>query len=302
MPSATTTRTSRITSSGNSSACSRSSSGPSCVKRGDGSYVLGEKADGDATFESVFAKGPKYAARPALPGGEELLDPPGSRRQLFAKSLPGNNRAFNRNIANRLWAMMMGRGLVHPVDFDHSDNPPTHPELLDRLADEIAATKYDVRSFLKEIALSKTYQRSFDLPADVSALASADALETAATAAKNAVESASAELKTARKEALAAREAIDKPLKDLRAKEAELAKLQKAAAPAAAALAVSQGQLKAKTDAIAAAVKALESAKQALAAVPADADLKARRRQAASEIEAVRHGNPGADEDDCHPD
>ena len=46
------------------------------VKRGDGSYVLGEKADGDATFESVFAKGPKYAARPALPGGEEQLDWP----------------------------------------------------------------------------------------------------------------------------------------------------------------------------------------------------------------------------------
>jgi hypothetical protein len=245
------------------------------VKRGDGSYVLGEKADGDATFESVFAKGTTRAARPALPGGAEQLDAAGSRRQLFAKSLPGNNRHFNRNIANRLWAMMMGRGLVHPVDFDHSDNPPSHPELLDRLADEIEATKYDIRAFLKEIALSKTYQRSFDLPAEMATLAPATELEAAAATAKTAVEAASVIQKAARKEALAAREAIDKPLKELRTKEAESAKLRKAAAPAAAALVASQGQLKAKTDANAATGKALESAKQALAALPADADLKA---------------------------
>ena len=58
--------------------------------------------------------------------------------------------------------MMMGRGLVHPLDFDHADNPPTHPELLDLLADELAAMKYDMRAFLRELALTKTYQRSFD--------------------------------------------------------------------------------------------------------------------------------------------
>ncbi|HEX4590700.1 MAG TPA: DUF1549 domain-containing protein, partial [Gemmataceae bacterium] len=249
-------------------------------KQGNGVYVLAEKSDGDSTFESVFAKGTSYAARPALPGGAEQLDPePGSRRERLAKSIAaGNNRAFNRNIVNRLWAMMMGRGLVHPVDFDHSDNPPTHPELLDRLADEFAAMKYDIRAFLKELALSKTYQRSFDLPPGFDrdgSVGHLPELEAAVVAAKIAADAAVAEFKNVRKEVLAVRAEIDKPLKELRAKEADVAKLRKAVAPAAAALAATQGQLKAKTDAHAAAVKALELAKQALAAIPADADLKA---------------------------
>ena len=60
--------------------------------------------------------------------------------------------------------MMMGRGLVHPYDLDHSDNPPSHPELLDTLADEFAAMNFDVKQFLRELALSETYQRSSMLP------------------------------------------------------------------------------------------------------------------------------------------
>jgi hypothetical protein len=59
---------------------------------------------------------------------------------------------------------MMGRGLVHPLDMDHSANPPSHPELLVLLADEFAAMKFDIRAFLRELALSETYQRSSVLP------------------------------------------------------------------------------------------------------------------------------------------
>ncbi len=78
----------------------------------------------------------------------------------------GTNRAFNENIANRLWAMMMGRGLVHPVDLRHPDNPPSQPELLKMLGDEIAAVKFDVKAFLRELALTHAYQRTIDLPAE----------------------------------------------------------------------------------------------------------------------------------------
>jgi hypothetical protein len=49
---------------------------------------------------------------------------------------------------------------------DHPNNPPSHPELLAKLADELLATKYDMRGFLRELALSKTYQRSSQQPAD----------------------------------------------------------------------------------------------------------------------------------------
>ncbi len=148
--------------------------------------MLGEKAEGDIAFTSVFTKesgvsAPRVPAGaivedPLLPIGEEYNVKPAdkvrpvpkySRRAKLADALTTNNNPqFNRNIANRLWAMMFGRGIVHPLDLQHSDNPPTHPELLDLLTAEIAATKYDIKSMLREIALTQTYQRSTELPAD----------------------------------------------------------------------------------------------------------------------------------------
>jgi hypothetical protein len=148
--------------------------------------VLSEKADGDVTFQSVFdpAKVTKHTG-PRLPEGAPLKEPavekgkeyvvaPAknaravpkySRRALLGPTLArADNEQFKRNIANRLWAMMMGRGLVHPLDLDHSANPPSHPELLKLLADDIGARKFDMRGFLRELALSQTYQRSSEQP------------------------------------------------------------------------------------------------------------------------------------------
>lgn len=153
--------------------------------------VMGEKADGDVTFTSVFKKkithktGPKVLdgkppAEPAVPKGQEYLIPPdkdgkvrpvpvASRRALLGPSLTApDNQAFARNIVNRLWAMMMGRGLVHPVDLHHPENPPSHPELLDLLASRFVAMKYDIKAFLRELALTRAYQRSSEPPPDAS--------------------------------------------------------------------------------------------------------------------------------------
>jgi hypothetical protein len=46
----------------------------------------------------------------------------------------------------------------------HSANPPSHPELLNALAQRLTSMKYDVKGFLRELALSKTYQRSSFIP------------------------------------------------------------------------------------------------------------------------------------------
>jgi hypothetical protein len=59
----------------------------------------------------------------------------------------------------------MGRGLVHPLDMHHAQNPGLHPELLGLLADEFAAHRFDIKWLLRELALTKTYQRSSLLPA-----------------------------------------------------------------------------------------------------------------------------------------
>ena len=160
--------------------------------------VLAEKADGDAKFKSVFTD-EEGATLPRLPGAGEITEPrflPGdsykvapdpkkkdvrpipkhSRRQQLARlATDGSNAAFNRNIANRTWAVMFGRGLVHPVDQHHSDNPPVQPALLDLLAEELARTDFNLQAMMREIALSRTYQRGCELPADVGIHASAAA-------------------------------------------------------------------------------------------------------------------------------
>jgi hypothetical protein len=74
------------------------------------------------------------------------------------------------NSVNRFWFLMMGRGLVHPLDMLHDQNPPSHPQLLKLLADEFVAHKFDVQWLLRELALSKTYQRSSILPEGVAAV------------------------------------------------------------------------------------------------------------------------------------
>ena len=60
--------------------------------------------------------------------------------------------------------MMMGRGLVHPVDLHHAENPPADAELLDLMAREFVAMGYDIKAFLRELALTRVYQRSSEPP------------------------------------------------------------------------------------------------------------------------------------------
>ncbi len=97
-------------------------------------------------FISVFdptqnETGPRVPFGSEIPIPEQVKDAaPVSVLALLASELPtAQNALFSRNIANRLWFVMMGRGLVHPLDLHHSDNPPSHPELLDLLASEFVA-------------------------------------------------------------------------------------------------------------------------------------------------------------------
>ncbi len=160
--------------------------------------LIAERADGEATFKSVFTD-EEGQSQPRLPGGMELMDPkfhdglykrrPGEgmpgvptysrRERLAAAAGAGTNEAFARNIANRLWALMMGRGLVHPPDLHHSDNPATHPALLAELATALMDMEYDVSRFLGEIARSRTYQRaSAPPPLAIDAKRASDLLQT----------------------------------------------------------------------------------------------------------------------------
>ena len=86
-------------------------------------------------------------------------------KELASRLASPENPLFARNIANRVWWQLMGRGFVEPLDLNHSDNPASHPELLDLLAKEITDHKFDLRWLIRELALTQTYQRASLLPA-----------------------------------------------------------------------------------------------------------------------------------------
>jgi len=87
--------------------------------------------------------------------------PEGDRRRVLAEWMTGSkNQYFARNIANRVWAHLLGRGLVEPVDDVRLTNPPSNPELLDALADHLVSSKFDLHALFRTITASNAYQRS----------------------------------------------------------------------------------------------------------------------------------------------
>ena len=66
-----------------------------------------------------------------------------------------NGRLY-RTLVNRVWAQLMGRGIVEPVDM--MDNEPWSQDLLDWLASDFTANGYDMKRLMKQILISKTYQ------------------------------------------------------------------------------------------------------------------------------------------------
>ena len=80
-----------------------------------------------------------------------------SRREAFADAATHDNPLLARAFVNRLWASLMGRGIVHPVDEMTARNPPSHPELLDWLAKDFASNRYDIRRLVSGLVLSRTY-------------------------------------------------------------------------------------------------------------------------------------------------
>lgn len=85
----------------------------------------------------------------------------GDRLQRLADwmSSPDNSR-FAATQANRIWFQLMGQGIVDPIDDFRSTNPPSNPELLERLTAEFIESNYDVRHVIWLIMNSNTYQLS----------------------------------------------------------------------------------------------------------------------------------------------
>ncbi|MCE9533397.1 MAG: DUF1549 and DUF1553 domain-containing protein [Planctomycetes bacterium] len=148
-------------------------------------YAIGERNLGDVRFTGPAKESkpgdkgepvkPKFLlgaelAEPEMPKGykEDRFaankmppKPKFSRKDALAEWITKpDNPFFAKSVANRIWAQYMGRGLVHPVDNMSASNKPSHPELLDTMAKELIAHKFDLKWLMRELVSSRTYQLS----------------------------------------------------------------------------------------------------------------------------------------------
>lgn len=97
-----------------------------------------------------------------FPDGTKVeISPNTDPRVVFADWLiTPKNPWFTKCIANRLWAWVMGRGIIHEPDDIRPDNLPSNPELLAYLEKELIASRYDMKRLHRLILNSSTYQFS----------------------------------------------------------------------------------------------------------------------------------------------
>jgi hypothetical protein len=102
-----------------------------------------------------------------FPDGRIVRIPPDKDpRTVFADWLIApDNPWFARNIVNRIWAWLLGRGIIHEPDDIRPDNPAVHPELLTHLENHLVKTNYDLKQIYRLILNSRTYQQS-SIPLD----------------------------------------------------------------------------------------------------------------------------------------
>jgi len=106
---------------------------------------------------------------PALPSALPPLaeDQPANRLGLARWMVDDRNPLVARVAVNRAWLKFFGRGLVEtPDNFGVQGTPPTHPLLIDWLADDFRRSGWDLKRLHKTILMSATYQQSSVLTAD----------------------------------------------------------------------------------------------------------------------------------------
>lgn len=100
--------------------------------------------------------------KPRAPDGPEASIATGTdpRAVLVDWMVQPENPLFARAAVNRVWNNFFGRGIVDPVDDFRASNPPTNEPLLDWLAKDFVAHKFDLKHVMRTILSSHTYQLS----------------------------------------------------------------------------------------------------------------------------------------------
>ncbi len=118
--------------------------------------------NGKSVPEKRPAKDTKEKDDPAKylvpPGNKIASKPKFSRRETLAAAALTDNPSLAKAFVNRVWAMLIGRGIVHPVEEMSSEYPPSHPELLGWLARDFEQSGHDIKKLIRDIVLSEVYQ------------------------------------------------------------------------------------------------------------------------------------------------
>ena len=124
----------------------------------DHTDLSNEPTDKFSSFERRDAR--LGIAFPTFLGGRKISQNKDvDRRQKLAEMITEpKNEDFPKAFVNRMWGHFFGRGFVNPVDDFGSHNPPSHPELLDKLANDFRDGGYDIKSLIRWIMNSEAYQ------------------------------------------------------------------------------------------------------------------------------------------------
>jgi len=130
---------------------------------------VGRKRGEDPRETIVFNRGggevthpvSKKAMPPKFLGGETPAVQGKDRREVLANWLASpENPFFARNLANLVWSHFLGKGIIDPVDDVRISNPPSNPELLEKLGAKFTEYNYDFKKLVRDICNSRTYQLS----------------------------------------------------------------------------------------------------------------------------------------------
>ena len=131
---------------------------------------VGRKTSEDSREQIIFNAGGGEVPHPVtgansvphyLGGGKADLTGGLDRRAALGKWLASPaNPYFASNFTNRIWQHFMGAGIVEPVDDVRISNPASNPELLAELSRRFTESNYNFKALVRDICLSKAYQRS----------------------------------------------------------------------------------------------------------------------------------------------
>lgn len=123
---------------------------------------VGDQIVKQVDSENVTNVRTRQPAAPKLLGSDQPIQ--ADRLEQLAQWVTADdNSLFVNTQVNRIWFQLMGRGLIEPIDDVRLTNPASHPELMQALSEQFAQNGFSVKSMVRLITQSETYQLASEL-------------------------------------------------------------------------------------------------------------------------------------------